>query len=209
MQIFTTLTAVAAALPVANIDTDKILSGEHLKTIGRHGLGTKLFSMLRYDERGDERPDFVLNRDPWRSAGILISLENFGCGSSREHAPWALADFGLRCIIAPSFADIFYANCFKNGILPVVLARRVVDALMLDASDGRRARMHIDLPAQTITRWNGEQIEFDIAPDRKQALLFGRDEIAETLEKAAAISCWEQVASLIAVDIPVDIGAYP
>jgi 3-isopropylmalate/(R)-2-methylmalate dehydratase small subunit len=205
MQTFVTLRAVAASLPLANIDTDKILAGRFLKTITRSGLGSRLFSELRFDHNGAERPGFVLNREPWRRAGILIALDNFGCGSSREHAPWALLDFGIRCVIAPSFADIFYNNCFKNGILPIALDGRDVAALMADAELPEQSEMYVDLPLQRITRTNGESIAFDLAEDRKQALLNGLDELAETLLLGSRITHWEQTTKRICPEIPRDI----
>lgn len=206
MRTFDTLRATAAPLPLANIDTDKILAGQYLKTITRTGLGSKLFSTMRFDEQGAERPDFILNREPWRKAGILISLENFGCGSSREHAPWALADFGFRCLIAPSFADIFYNNCFKNGILPIVLERWTVNALMTDANIPERAVLQIDLTAQTITRASGATIRFEIPHERKQALLLGLDEIAASLQLVKHIERWEGETPRICPPIGLDLA---
>ncbi len=191
MPPFTSLTAIAAPLPLANVDTDKIIPARFLKTIARTGLGVHLFDALRYDEHGAERPDFVLNREPYRAAQILIAHENFGCGSSREHAPWALLDFGIRCIIAPDFADIFHNNCFKNGILPVRLSRAICDALIADASLGPNARLTVDLESQIVARPNGETVAFDIDPSRKRALLLGLDEIGETLQRASAIAAFE------------------
>jgi 3-isopropylmalate/(R)-2-methylmalate dehydratase small subunit len=192
MRAFTTLTAIAAPLPLANVDTDKIIPARFLKTIRRTGLGRNLFDTLRYDENGAERPDFVLNQEPWRHAEILIAHENFGCGSSREHAPWALLDFGIRCVIAPDFADIFYSNTFKNGILPITLPRAVCDALMDDARLGGNARLTVDLEAQRILRPNGEQIAFTIDPFRRHLLLNGLDDIGQTLQHQAAIDSYEQ-----------------
>lgn len=191
MQPFERLVGVAASLPLINIDTDKILAGQFLKTTSRAGLGVHLFHAMRYDASGRERTDFILNQDPWRRASILITGENFGCGSSREHAPWALLDFGIRCIIAPNFADIFYNNCFKNGILPVVLGAEAVESLNADACDPARARMMIDLPGQAVTRSNGEVFTFKVDPDRKQALLEGRDEIGQSLGAIDDILAWE------------------
>lgn len=190
MTPFDRLTGIAAPLPLSNVDTDKILAGRFLKTISREGLGDALFWTLR------QNPDFVLNRHPWSNAKILIALDNFGCGSSREHAPWALLDFGFRCIIAPGFADIFYNNCFKNGILPVVLPASTVDRLMLLANDAATAEMTIDLPAQSITLSNSERIAFDIDPKRKDDLLLGVDDIARSLTYADDISAHEQRISL-------------
>lgn len=206
---FENLTAIAAPLPLANVDTDKILAGEFLKTITRTGLGTKLFFAMRYDESGKERADFVLNQEPWRKAGILIALDNFGCGSSREHAPWALADFGIRCIIAPSFADIFYGNCFKNGILPVVLPHTDVEALLSDARDPDTALMHVDLPTQQVRRANGHVISFEISAEHKIALLQGRDEISASLEHEDRIVAWEKASSIISPAIGLDIKHPP
>ncbi len=191
MQAFTTLTGIAAPLPVANIDTDQIIPARFLKTLTRAGLGKSLFAGLRYDADGQERPDFVLNRAPYRQAEILIALDNFGCGSSREHAPWALADFGVRCVIAPSFADIFYNNCFKNGILPLALPRAVCDALMEETGLGANARVTVDLERQVVVRANGEEIAFEIDPGRRQILLEGRDEITDTLTHGQAIDTFE------------------
>jgi 3-isopropylmalate/(R)-2-methylmalate dehydratase small subunit len=191
MDSFTTLTAIAAPLPLANVDTDKIIPARFLKTIKRSGLGQHLFDTLRFDESGAERPDFVLNREPYRHAEILIAHENFGCGSSREHAPWALLDFGIRCVIAPDFADIFNNNCFKNGILPVRLPRAVCDALMEDARLGGNARLTVDLERQVVVRPNGEEIAFEIDPFRKHLLLNGLDDIGQTLQHTQAIDGYE------------------
>jgi 3-isopropylmalate/(R)-2-methylmalate dehydratase small subunit len=192
MDKFTVLTAIAAPLPLANVDTDKIIPARFLKTIKRSGLGVHLFDTLRYDADGAERADFVLNQAPYRQANILVAHENFGCGSSREHAPWALLDFGIRCVIAPDFADIFYNNCFKNGILPVRLPRAVCDTLMADAAMGGNARLTIDLPRQVVVRPNGEEIPFDIDAFRKHSLLEGLDDIGQTLAHVAAIDQYEQ-----------------
>jgi 3-isopropylmalate/(R)-2-methylmalate dehydratase small subunit len=191
MQKFSTLTAIAAPLPLANVDTDKIVPARFLKTIKRTGLGVHLFDSLRYRPDGGENPDFVLNQEPYRHAEILIAHENFGCGSSREHAPWALLDFGIRCVIAPDFADIFHNNCFKNGVLPVRLPRAVCDQLMADAKMGANARLTIDLEAQVVVRPNGEKIRFEIDPFRKHLLLNGLDDIGQTLGHAAAIDGFE------------------
>jgi 3-isopropylmalate/(R)-2-methylmalate dehydratase small subunit len=191
MQPFTELTAIAAPLPLANVDTDKIIPARFLKTIKRSGLGKSLFAGLRYDDQGAERPEFVLNREPFRGAEVLIAHENFGCGSSREHAPWALLDFGIRCVIAPSFADIFHGNCFKNGILPVVLPRAVCDVLMEDARLGANARITVDLGRQVVVRPNGEEIPFVIDPFRRHMLLNGLDEIGQTMQRTAAIDTYE------------------
>jgi 3-isopropylmalate/(R)-2-methylmalate dehydratase small subunit len=191
MQAFTTLTGVAAPLPMANVDTDKIIPARFLKTIRRSGLGVHLFHTLRYDEAGAERPDFVLNQAAYRGAQILIAHENFGCGSSREHAPWALLDFGIRCVIAPDFADIFHNNCFKNGVLPIALPRAVCDLLMQDAQLGANARITVDLQRQVVVRPNGEEIAFRIDPLRRQMLLEGLDEIGQTMQRGPAIDAFE------------------
>ncbi len=191
MQAFTTLTAVAAPLPLANVDTDKIIPARFLKTIKRTGLGQNLFDTLRYDGAGQERPDFVLNTEPYRHAEVLIAHENFGCGSSREHAPWALLDFGIRCVIAPSFADIFHTNCFKNGILPVQLPREVCDRLMEDARMGGNARLTVDLARQVVVRPSGEEIPFNIDPFRKNLMLNGLDDIGQTMQRGPAIDRYE------------------
>ena len=191
MQPFTTLTGVAAPLPLANVDTDKLIPAQFLKTIKRTGLGVHLLHTLRFDDAGQERPDFVLNREPYRHAEILIAHENFGCGSSREHAPWALLDFGIRCVIAPGFADIFHNNCFKNGILPVVLPREVCDQLMEDAAMGGNARLTVDLARQVVIRPNGEEIAFQVDPFRKALMLQGLDDIGQTLQQNTAIDAYE------------------
>ena len=191
MQKFTTLSGVAAPLPMINVDTDKIIPKQYLKTIERQGLGKGLFDELRYRDDGSENPDFVLNKPAWRRAKILVAGENFGCGSSREHAPWALLDFGITCIIAPSFADIFYNNCFKNGVLPIKLPQADVDKLMDDAQRGANAVVTIDLEKQEITGPDGGRIRFDIDPFRKHCLLNGLDDIGLTLQKAAAIDGYE------------------
>ena len=191
MQAFTTLTGVAAPLPLANVDTDKIIPARFLKTIKRTGLGRNLFDGLRYDADGEERPEFVLNQGQYRRAEILIAHENFGCGSSREHAPWALLDFGIRCVIAPSFADIFFNNCFKNGILPIALPREVCDRLMEDARLGGNARLTVDLPRQVVVRPGGEEIAFEVDPFRKHLLLNGLDDIGQTMQRADAIEAFE------------------
>ncbi len=182
MEKFTRLTSVAAALPQENVDTDQIIPARFLKTIRRTGLGEHLFAGQRYDADGRENPDFVLNKPAYRKAGILITLDNLGCGSSREHAPWALLDFGIRCVIAPSFADIFYNNCFKNGILPIRLPREQCLALMEDASHGENARLTVDLEKQEIHRPDGEVMSFEMDPFRRQVLLEGLDDVAQTLK---------------------------
>ena len=191
MDKFTTLTGIAAPMPLVNIDTDMIIPKQFLKTIKRSGLGVNLFDELRYDRDGNEIPDFVLNKPAWRDAQILVAGDNFGCGSSREHAPWALLDFGIRCVISTSFADIFFNNCFKNGILPVVLPQDAVDALMRDAENGANARLTVDLEAQTVTGADGTAYGFEIDPFRKHCLLNGLDDIGLTMEKAPAIDSYE------------------
>lgn len=191
MRPFTTLTAVAAPLPLANVDTDKIIPARFLKTIERTGLGKHLLDALRYDETGAERADFVLNREPYRHAEILIAHENFGCGSSREHAAWALLDFGIRCVIAPDFADIFFNNCLSNGILPVALPRAACDALIADAQMGDNARLTVDLERCVIQRPDGTELGFTIDPGVRQKLLEGLDAIGETLKSAPAIDAFE------------------
>ena len=191
MDKFTRLTGVAAPLPMANVDTDKIIPARFLKTIKRTGLGVHLFDTLRFDAEGEERPEFVLNQGPYRKAEILIAHENFGCGSSREHAPWALLDFGIRCVIAPDFADIFHNNTYKNGILPIRLPRAVCDQLMEDARQGDNARLTVDLEEQVVVRPNGEKIRFEIDPFRKHLLLNGLDDISQTLQHVAEIDSYE------------------
>ncbi|MDE1967782.1 MAG: 3-isopropylmalate dehydratase small subunit [Alphaproteobacteria bacterium] len=191
MQKFTTLTGVAAPLPMINVDTDKIIPKQYLKTIERTGLGKALFDELRYNSDGSEKPDFVLNQPAYRKAEILVAGENFGCGSSREHAPWALLDFGIRAVIAPSFADIFHSNCFKNGILPIVLPADTVAQLMDDARKGSNARLTIDLASQTVTRPDGQTVHFEIDQFRKHCLLDGVDDIGLTLKKETAIAKFE------------------
>jgi len=196
MQKFTTLTGIAAVLPMINVDTDMIIPKQYLKTIKRTGLGKGLFAELRYDEAGATLPEFVLNKKPYSDAKILITGENFGCGSSREHAPWALLDFGIRCLIAPSFADIFYNNCFKNGILPITLPQAEIDKLIDDAGRGANATLSIDLAAQEIRGPDGGAIRFEIDPFRKRCLMEGLDDIGLTLEKESAIETFEQRARL-------------
>jgi 3-isopropylmalate/(R)-2-methylmalate dehydratase small subunit len=191
MQPFTKISGIAAPLPVINVDTDKIIPGRFLKTISRSGLGRHLFDPLRFRADGSEDPDFVLNKEPYRHANILIALDNFGCGSSREHAPWALVDFGITCVIAPSFGDIFYSNSMKNGLLPVRLPRETCEALMADAAMGGNARLSVDLERQVVVRPNGEEIHFDIDPLRKHLLLNGLDDIGQTLQHEGAISAFE------------------
>ena len=191
MQKFNQLTGVAAPFPLRNVDTDMIIPKQFLKTIKRTGLGKALFFEMRYDQAGNELADFVLNKPAYRKAQILVAGENFGCGSSREHAPWALLDFGIRCIIAPSFADIFYNNCFKNGILPIALPQTEVDKLMDDAERGSNAIVTVDLEAQEITGPDGGKIRFEIDAFRKHCLLNGLDDIGLTLQKAASIESFE------------------
>jgi 3-isopropylmalate/(R)-2-methylmalate dehydratase small subunit len=191
MQKFDKLTGVAAPFPLRNVDTDMIIPKQFLKTIKRTGLGKALFYELRFDQSGKENPDFVLNKPAYRKAEILVTGDNFGCGSSREHAPWALMDFGFRCIIAPDFADIFYNNCFQNGILAIKLPQEEVDKLMDDANRGANATLTVDLEAQEIRGPDGGVIRFDIDPFRKHCLLNGLDNIGLTLEKEKAIKDFE------------------
>ena len=192
MQPFTKLTAIAAPLPMMNVDTDKIIPAKWLKTIQRTGLGSALFEAMRYLEDGSEHPEFVLNREPWRNAQILIAGDNFGCGSSREHAPWALLDFGIRCVIAPSFADIFYNNCFKNGILPIKVSKEIIAKLMDDASRGSNAVIEVDLEKQEIKGPDGGTVRFEIDAFRKHCLLNGLDDIGLTMEKKSEIDDFER-----------------
>lgn len=192
MDKFDTLTGVAAPLPIVNCDTDKIIPARFLKTLTRTGLGKNLFDPMRFDAKtGEENPDFVLNKPAYRNAEILIAGENFGCGSSREHAPWALLDFGIRCVIAPSFADIFFNNSSKNGILLITLPQEQIDTLMEDAENGANARLTIDLEAQEITRPDGSKISFDVDPHKKHCLLNGLDDIGLTMQKAKSIESFE------------------
>ena len=191
MEKFTHLTGVAAPMPLVNIDTDMIIPKQFLKTIQRSGLGKNLFDEMRYTEGGKEIPDFVLNQPAYRQSQIIVAGDNFGCGSSREHAPWALLDFGIRCVISTSFADIFYNNCFKNGILPVVLPPEAVAHLMEDARKGANARITVDLEAQTVTASDGTAVRFDVDPFKKHCLRNGLDDIGLTLEKAASIDAFE------------------
>ncbi len=191
MDKFETLTGVAAPLPMINVDTDMIIPKQFLKTIKRTGLGKSLFFEMRYDEAGKEIPDFVLNRPAYRNAKVLVAGENFGCGSSREHAPWSILDFGIRCVIAPGFADIFYNNCFKNGILPIKLPQETCDKLMKAAENGANATFTVDLAAQEITTPDGEKVAFDVDPFRKHCLLNGLDDIGLTLVKKTKIDTYE------------------
>ena len=195
MNKFDKLSGIAAPMPMVNIDTDMIILKQFLKTIKRSGLGVNLFDEMRYDRDGNEVPDFVLNKPQYRDAQILVAGDNFGCGSSREHAPWAIADFGITCVIAPSFADIFYNNCFKNGILPIALPQEQVDLLMKDAEKGSNARIEVDLEAQTITSSDGEVISFQVDAFKKHCLMNGLDDIGLTLEKAASIDSFESAAA--------------
>ncbi|TQS70454.1 3-isopropylmalate dehydratase small subunit [Rhodobacteraceae bacterium] len=195
MDKFEKVTGVAAPMPLVNIDTDMIIPKNFLKTIKRTGLGVHAFAEMRYDDAGNENPDFVLNKDKYRAAQILVVGDNFGCGSSREHAPWALADYGIKAIVSTSYADIFYNNCFKNGMLPIVLPREQVDMLMSDAEKGSNARMTVDLEAQEITTSDGEVITFQIDPFKKHCLLEGLDDIGLTLNKEASIDAFETQAS--------------
>ena len=206
MEKFTVLTGVAAAMPMTNVDTDKIIPARFLKTIKRTGLGVHLFDTLRYDAEGAERPDFVLNREPYRHAEILIAHENFGCGSSREHAPWALLDFGIRCVIAPDFADIFYNNSFKNGILPLRLPRATCDQLMEDSRLGGNARITVDLARQVVIRPNGEEVSFEVDPFRKHLLLNGLDDIGQTLQHTSKIDDYEAARQSSLPWMPAIVG---
>ena len=198
MDKFTSLSGIAAPLPMTNIDTDMIIPKQFLKTIKRTGLGKNLFDEMRYDESGNKLPDFVLNREPWTAAKILVTGDNFGCGSSREHAPWALLDFGIRCVIAASFADIFYNNCFKNGILPVRLPQDQVDLLMADAEAGLDGEMTVDLTTQKIQRADGSEIAFEVDGFRRQCLLEGLDDIGLTLQRQSSIDEFEAKQRLTA-----------
>ncbi len=195
MTPFTKLTGIAAPMALVNIDTDMIIPKQFLKTIARTGLGKNLFDEMRYSLDGAEIPSFVLNQPAYRHSEILVAGDNFGCGSSREHAPWALLDFGIRCVISTSFADIFYNNCFKNGILPIVMPREVVDALMEDAKKGANARQTIDLAAQTVTTSDGRIFSFEVDSHRKHCLINGLDDIGLTMEKVASIDSYEKNAA--------------
>jgi 3-isopropylmalate/(R)-2-methylmalate dehydratase small subunit len=196
MQKFDHLTAVAAPLPILNVDTDMIIPKDYLKTIARTGLGKGLFAEMRYRDDGSENPDFVLNKPAYRKAQIIVAGDNFGCGSSREHAPWALNDFGIRCVISTQFGDIFYNNCFKNGMLPIKVSKEDLDKLMDDAERGANATITIDLPAQEIRGPDGGVVKFEIDPFRKRCLIEGLDDIGLTMEKADRISAFESQASL-------------
>jgi 3-isopropylmalate/(R)-2-methylmalate dehydratase small subunit len=192
MRKFTVLTGVAAPLPIVNVDTDMIIPKQHLKTIKRTGLGKALFEEMRYDSSGTENPDFVLNKPAYRKAQILVAGDNFGCGSSREHAPWALLDFGITCVISTSFADIFYNNCFKNGILPIKVLKEDLGKLMDDANRGANATLTVDLEAQEIKGPDGGTVKFEIDPFRKKCLLEGLDDIGLTLQRGADIDAYEK-----------------
>jgi 3-isopropylmalate/(R)-2-methylmalate dehydratase small subunit len=194
MDKFETFSGIAAPMPLVNIDTDMIIPKQFLKTIKRSGLGVHAFDEMRYDDDGNEIPDFVLNQAAYREASILIAGDNFGCGSSREHAPWALSDFGIKVVVSTSFADIFFNNCFKNGMLPIVLPQEQVDLLMKDAEKGANARVEVNLEDQIIISSDGDVIKFDIDPFRKHCLLNGLDDIGLTLEKAASIDSFEAKA---------------
>ena len=195
MEKFEKLSGVAAPMPLVNIDTDMIIPKVFLKTIKRSGLGVNLFDEMRYDREGNEKPDFVLNKTQYREAKILVAGDNFGCGSSREHAPWAIADFGIKCVVSTSFADIFYNNCFKNGILPVVLPQDQVDILMKDAEKGANSIIEVDLENQTIVSSDGEVFSFEVDPFKKHCLLNGLDDIGLTMEKEDKITAYESKAA--------------
>ena len=191
MDKFEKLSGIAAPMPLINIDTDMIIPKVFLKTIKRSGLGVNLFDEMRYLDDGSENPDFVLNKPQYRDSEILVAGDNFGCGSSREHAPWAIKDFGIRCVISTSYADIFFNNCFKNGILPIMLPQAQVDVLMKDAEKGSNARIEVDLEAQTVTTSDGETFAFEVDAFKKHCLLNGLDDIGLTMEKAASIDAYE------------------
>ncbi|MCX7286520.1 MAG: 3-isopropylmalate dehydratase small subunit [Rhodobacterales bacterium] len=197
MEKFTTLTGIAAPMPLVNIDTDMIIPKQFLKTIARTGLGKNLFDEMRYTLDGAEIPGFVLNQPAYRKSQILVAGDNFGCGSSREHAPWALLDFGIRCVISTSFADIFFNNCFKNGILPVVLPQAAIDHLMDDARKGENARLTVDLESQTVTASDGTTFAFEVDAFKKHCLMNGLDDIGLTMEKASAIDTYEAKAATL------------
>lgn len=197
MEKFITLDGVAAPFPMINCDTDRIIPARFLKTIKRIGLGVNLFNDVRYNDDGSEVVDFVLNKPAYREAKLLVAGANFGCGSSREHAPWALSDFGIRCVIAPSFADIFYNNSFKNGMLLITLPQEIIDKLMLDAENGENARLSVDLELQQITRPDGEIISFKIEPFKKHCLLNGLDDIGLTMQKEDKITKFEDSAKVL------------
>jgi 3-isopropylmalate/(R)-2-methylmalate dehydratase small subunit len=196
MEKFEKITGIAAPMPLINIDTDMIIPKNFLKTIKRSGLGINLFDEMRYDDNRDEIPDFVLNKPAYRKAEIIVAGDNFGCGSSREHAPWAIKDFGICCVIAPSFADIFFNNCFKNGVLPIALPQEVVDVLMKDAEKGANARMEINLEAQQVTTSEGKVFSFEVDAFKKRCLLEGLDDISLTFQKVASIDKFESELSI-------------
>ena len=196
MEKFEKISGIAAPMPLINIDTDMIIPKQFLKTIKRSGLGVNLFDEMRYDDNGDEIPDFVLNKPAYRSSEIIVAGDNFGCGSSREHAPWAIKDFGIRCVIAPAFADIFYNNCFKNGILPIALPQDQVDVLMKDAEKGANARMEVDLVSQKISTSDGAVFSFEVDEFKKRCLLEGLDDIGQTFQNVAAIDNFEAKAAV-------------
>ena len=195
MDKFTKLRGVAAPLNMINIDTDKLIPKQFLKTIKRTGLGKHLFNEMRFNEDGSEKQDFVLNKSAYREASIIVAGDNFGCGSSREHAPWAIADFGIKCVVSTSFADIFYNNCFKNGILPVVLPQDQADILMKDAEKGANSIIEVDLENQTIASSDGEVFGFEVDPFKKHCLLNGLDDIGLTMEKEDQITAYESKAA--------------
>ena len=197
MDKFEKLRGIAAPMPLINIDTDMIIPKVFLKTIKRTGLGTNLFDEMRYDREGNEIPDFVLNKPQYRNAEIIIAGDNFGCGSSREHAPWAIRDFGISCVISTSFADIFFNNCFKNGILPIVLSKEKVQILMEDAEKGSNAIIEVDLRQQTVTSSEGQAFHFEVDEFKKNCLLNGLDEISITLEKVDAIDSHEAKVAIM------------
>jgi len=196
MEKFKKLTGVAAPMPLVNIDTDMIIPKQFLKTIKRSGLGVNLFDEMRYNDDGTEKPDFVLNKPAYRNAEIIVSGDNFGCGSSREHAPWALLDFGIRCVISTSFADIFYNNCFKNGILPIILPAEQVEVLMRDAEKGQNARITVDLESQEVTSADGQTFSFQVDPFKKHCLINGLDDIGLTLKKVKSIDAFESQTAI-------------
>ena len=195
MDKFTNVSGVAAPMPLVNIDTDMIIPKQFLKTIKRSGLGVNLFDEMRYNADGSEITDFVLNQPAYRNAEIIVAGENFGCGSSREHAPWALKDFGISVVISESFADIFYSNCFKNGILPIILPKEAVDVLMEDATKGENARISVDLENQTVSATDGTEFAFEVDAFKKHCLLNGLDDIGLTYQKIDAIDAYEKVQS--------------
>ena len=198
MEKFTNVSGVAAPMPLVNIDTDMIIPKQFLKTIKRSGLGVNLFDEMRYNQDGSEISDFVLNQSAYRNAEIIIAGENFGCGSSREHAPWALKDFGISVVISESFADIFYNNCFKNGILPVKLSKESIDILMDDASKGENARISVDLEEQTVSATDGTIFKFEVDVFKKHCLLNGLDDIGLTYQKIESVDKFEEKQAKIA-----------